>query len=108
MCARSGFTSSSGLLSPRPNGLSNRGRGEGQCSAASKLVAMASFKGFDDDDEGPISNGLHPELDENPEARAIGIYKERRSAKVSQTGGRTNKPLIKHLLEVLILRCTFL
>ena len=72
------------------------------------FVAMASFKGFDDDDEGPISNGLHPELDENPEARAIGIYKERRSAKVSQTGGRTNKPLIKHLLEVLILRCTFL
>ena len=70
---------------------------------------MASFKGFDDDDEGPISNnGHYAQLDENPEARAIGIYKERRSAKVSHTGGRTNKPLIKHLLKALILRCTFL
>ena len=50
---------------------------------------MASFKGFDDDDERPVSNGLEPELDENREAKSIGIYKERRSAKVNQTGGRT-------------------
>ena len=94
VCARSVLTSPPPVAyfpsPPRPIGLSNRGRGEGQCSAASKLVAMASFKGFDDDDEGPISNGLYPELDENPEAKAIGIYKERRAAKVSQTGGRTN------------------
>ena len=53
---------------------------------------MASFKGFDDDDdvgdEGPHSNGPVPELDENAEAKAIGVYKERRSAKVRQTGGK--------------------
>ena len=50
---------------------------------------MASFKGFDDDDEGPHStNGPVPELDENAEAKAIGIYRERRSAKISQTGGK--------------------
>ena len=56
------------------------------------VVAMASFKGFDDDDdvgdEGPHSNGPVPELDENAEAKAIGVYKERRSAKVRQTGGK--------------------
>ena len=53
---------------------------------------MASFKGFDDDDdegdEGPHSNRPVPELDENAEAKAIGIYRERRSAKISQTGGK--------------------
>lgn len=71
----------------RRSGYELSNRGEGHCSE--ELVAMASFKGFDDDDEGPISNGLEPEWDENLEAKAIGIYKERRSAKVSQTGGRT-------------------
>ena len=58
------------------------------------VFAMASFKGFDDDDdddegdEGPHSNGPVPELGENAEAKAIGIYRERRSAKISQTGGK--------------------
>lgn len=58
------------------------------CSAE-LIVAMASFKGFDDEDERPVSNGLVLELDENREAKAIDIYKERRSAKVSQTGVRS-------------------
>ena len=53
---------------------------------------MASFKGFDDDDEGDerphSTNGPDPELDGNAEAKAIGIYRERRSAKVRQTGGK--------------------
>ena len=56
---------------------------------------MASFKGFDDDDEGPVSNGLGPELEGNPEAKAIGMYKERRSAKISRTGGRTEHQIAK-------------
>ena len=55
---------------------------------------MASFRGFedDDDDEASVSNGLEPRVDqgvdEDPESKAIGIYKERRSAKASQRGGR--------------------
>ena len=62
------------------------------CSCSS-ITDMASFRGFEDvdngDDEGSISNGLEPRehVEDDPESKAIGIYRERRSAKASQRGG---------------------